>query len=50
MYQSSVVEQVKQDSLDTIARSREITADMCRNHSWLKRVVLSVLRLIAPLV
>lgn len=50
MYQSSVVAQVKQDSLDTIARSREITIDMCRDNSWLKRVFLSVLRLIAPLV
>ncbi len=50
IYDSSVVDQVKQDSLSTFAISREITIDMCRETSWFKRVVLSVLRLIAPLV
>lgn len=50
MYGSGAVEAVKADSLETIAQSREITVDMCRATPWVKRVVLSVLRLIAPLV
>ena len=50
MYQSSAVLKVKEDALDTIAKSREITMDFCKKQSWIKRVVLSVLRLVAPLV
>lgn len=50
MYNSSAVMKVKEDSLATIAQSREITLDFCKNQPWIKRVILSVLRLIAPLV
>ena len=50
MYRSKAVLKVKEDALDTIARSREITIDFCKNQPWIKRVVLSVLRLFAPLV
>ncbi|MCI8280364.1 MAG: cardiolipin synthase [Lachnospiraceae bacterium] len=50
MYRTQAVRKVKEDSLDTIARSREITLEFCKNQPWIKRVVLSVLRLLAPLV
>lgn len=50
MYDAKAVMQVKEDSLKTIALSREITMEFCKNHSWMKRLVLSVLRLFAPLV
>lgn len=50
MYDTGTVMKVKEDALATIAQSREITMEFCRKQSWLKRVVLSVLRLVAPLV
>ena len=50
MYDSSAVMEVKKDALETFARSREITMEFCKKQSWIRRLVLSVLRLIAPLV
>lgn len=50
MYNSSAVMDVKKDALDTFAKSREITMEFCKKQPWIKRVVWSVLRLIAPLV
>ena len=50
MYESSAVMEVKKDALETFARSREITMEFCKKQSWIRRLVLSVLRLIAPLV
>lgn len=50
MYRSSAVMKVKEDALATIAQSREITLEFCKKQPWIKRVVLSVLRLVAPLV
>ena len=50
MYESSAVLKVKEDALATIAKSKEITIEFCRQQSLLKRMFLSVLRLIAPLV
>lgn len=50
MYGSRAVQKVKEDALDTFAKSREITLEFCKNQPWLKRVILSVLRLVAPLV
>lgn len=50
MYDSSAVMKVKEDALATFAESREITIDFCKKQSWIKRVIMSVLRLIAPLV
>lgn len=50
MYDSSAVLKVKEDSLATIAQSKEITMEFCKSQSGMKRMFLSVLRLIAPLV
>lgn len=50
MYDSSAVQKVKEDALKTFQVSREITLEFCKKQSWFKRLVLSVLRLIAPLV
>lgn len=50
LYGTDTIAKIKQDADDTIACSREITIEDCARHSWLKRGILSVLRLIAPLV
>ena len=50
MYNSKAVRKVKEDALDTFAKSREITLEFCKKQPWVKRVILSVLRLVAPLV
>ena len=50
MYDTDTVMKVKEDAVATIAQSREITMEDCRRQSWMKRLVLSVLRLVAPLV
>ena len=50
MYNSQAVQKVKEDALQTIAKSREITVHSLADRSWLKRLILSVLRLFAPLV
>ena len=50
MYDTSTVMKVKEDALATIAQSREITMEFCKNQSWIRRLMLSVLRLVAPLV
>lgn len=50
MYRSQAVMQVKEDVLDTLAHSREITKDYCRNRSMPVRLTQSLLRLMAPLL
>lgn len=50
MYDSGAVMKVKEDALATFEKSHEITLEFCKKQSWFKRVFLSVLRLIAPLV
>lgn len=47
-YKSSAVMQLKKDSLDTIARSEEISEDFC-SKGFFSTLLDSLLRLIAPL-
>lgn len=50
MYRSKAVLQVKEDCMETFARSAEITYDFCRNRHVFVRMLQSVLRLFAPLL
>ena len=50
MYRSQAVMQIKQDALDTISRSNEISLEFCKNRNIAIRAVQSVLRLFAPLM
>ena len=49
MADTPAVADIREDVLDCINQSREITLDMCRNKTILWRVWLAVLRLFAPL-
>ncbi len=50
MYCSQAVMQVKEDALDTIEKSREITLDFCKKRNILIQALQSVLRLFAPML
>ncbi len=50
MYCSQAVMQLKQDALDTIGKSGEISMDFCKRRNIMIRMVQSVLRLFAPLM
>lgn len=50
MYQSRAVNKVKEDVLDTLKDSREITKEYCHNRNVLVRLVQSLLRLMAPML
>lgn len=50
MYRSSAVMQVKEDVMETLRHSREITAEYCRSQSLFMRLIQSLLRLMAPLL
>lgn len=50
LYRCKAVEQVKADTLETMAQSEEITLEFCKNRSWYIRLLQSFLRLIAPLL
>ncbi len=50
MYKTDCVMQVKEDALETFAVSREITLKECENNNVFFQLVLSVLRLFAPLL
>ena len=50
MYRSKAVMQVKQDVLDTLNRSQEITKEYCQNRPMIVRLLQSLLRLMAPLL
>lgn len=50
MYKTKSVAQVKQDFLDTLEVSREITPEFCRNRNIVVRSIQSILRLVAPLL
>lgn len=49
MYRTETVMEVKQDALNTIANSKEITIEFCKKQPLQKRLLMSVLRLFAPL-
>ena len=49
-YNSSVVGAVKQDILETINVSRQITDEWLHKIRWLRSIAASVLRLFAPLL
>ena len=50
MYRSRAVMQVKEDVMDTLQHSREITKEYCRSRSMPVRLIQSLLRLMAPLL
>ncbi|MBQ8627253.1 MAG: cardiolipin synthase, partial [Agathobacter sp.] len=50
MYKTDCIMQVKEDALETFAVSREITLKECENNNFVFQLVLSVLRLFAPLL
>lgn len=50
LYQSSAVQAVKEDMLQTMAQSDEITLEFCKNRSIFVRLAQSILRLLAPLL
>ncbi len=50
MYCSQAVMQLKQDALVTIAKSREITLEFCKNRNIFIKILQSILRLFAPLL
>lgn len=50
MYRSQAVMQVKKDVIATIAKSKEITLQFCKDRNIVVKAVQSVLRLFAPLL
>ena len=50
MYRSRAVMQVKEDVLDTLQHSREITKEYCQSRSLVMRLIQSLLRLLAPML
>lgn len=50
LFKTKSVSQVKQDFLDTLEVSREVTLDFCRNRNIVIRAAQSILRLVAPLL
>ncbi len=50
LYRSQAVMQLKEDTIDTIEKSREITLEFCRNRNVFIQALQSVLRLFAPLL
>lgn len=50
MYCSQAVMQVKQDVLDTISKSKQITIEFCKKRNICIRILQSILRLVAPLM
>lgn len=50
MYKTDCIAQVKEDALETFEVSREITLEQCENTNMIFQLVLSVLRLFAPLL
>ncbi len=49
MYDTPVITEIRDDILECIAQSREITLDMCTSKNILYRLWLSILRFLAPL-
>lgn len=50
MYRSQAVMQLKQDVMDTLRKSEQITLEFCQNRNIFIRLLQSVLRLFAPLL
>ena len=50
MYKTACIAQVKEDALETFEVSREISLEQCENTNIVFQLVLSVLRLFAPLL
>ncbi len=50
MYRCRCIGQMKQDYLETLTRSEEVTLQYCRQIPWYLRLVRSLLRLVAPLM
>lgn len=42
--------EIKADFLATQARSQAVTLEQCRGHSWPRKFLRSILRVVAPLV
>ena len=50
MYESSAVDQVKEDFMDTLEECEEITMEFCRKRPAVIRTLLAVLKIFAPLL
>lgn len=50
LYHTGTVQDIKEDFLETMAKSQEISLDWCRGVSWLRRFFRSVLKVFAPLL
>lgn len=50
MYQTTAVAEVRDDFFKTQNVSQEITLEQCQNISWFRRLVRSLLRVLAPLM
>lgn len=50
MYRSKAVMQVKEDILETIKKSKQISVGFCENREWYVKVLQCLLRLFAPLL
>ena len=50
MYQTTAVTEVRDDFFKTQNVSQEITLEQCQNISWFRRLVRSLLRVLAPLM
>jgi len=50
LYHTGTVQDIKEDFLETMAKSQEISLDWCRDVSWLRRFFRSILKVFAPLL
>ena len=50
LYRDPTVLDIKKDFLDTQFKSQPVTLEECLNHSWIRRLFRSILRVLAPLL
>ena len=50
MYNTDSIKEVKQDFIETLEKSKEITLEMCKNVSKSRRFLRAILKLFAPLL
>ena len=50
MYNTDSIKEVKQDFIETLEKSQEITLEMCKNVSKPRKFLRAILKLFAPLL
>ena len=50
LYQAKAVEQVKQDAIQTIMESEQVSLDFFKNKNFIMRIYMSILHLFSPLL